>query len=107
MSWFGKKPTADEVVKQQKKEISKTNRGLQRDMRELEREEKRLEMEIKKMAKIGNKQAATQLAKNLIAVRKQKSRNLGTQSKVTGVGHQMTAMNANVKMARSMGTATK
>lgn len=104
---FGKKPTTDEVVKQQKRQMNRTNRDLERDMRQLERQEKQLELEIKKMAKQGNKQAATQLAKNLIAVRKQKSRNLGTQSKVTGIGHQMTAMNANVKMAKSMGTATK
>ena len=104
---FSKKPTSDEVVKQQKREINKTNRGLQRDMRQLERQEKQLEMEIKKMAKLGNKQGATQLAKQLIAVRKQKNRNMGTQSKVTGIGHQMTTMNANVKMAKSMGTATK
>ena len=30
-----------------------------------------------------------------------------TKSKVTGIGHQMTGMQANVKMAESMGTATK
>ena len=104
---FGKKPTNDEVVKQQKRQINKTNRDLQRDTRQLERQEKQLEMEIRKMAKQGNRQAAAQLAKQLIAVRKQKTRNVATSSKVTGIGHQMTTMNANVKMAKSMGTATK
>lgn len=107
MSLFGKKQSTDDVVKQQKRQINKTNRDLQRDMRQLERQEKQLEMDIKKMAKQGNRQAASQLAKQLIAVRKQKTRNTATSSKVTGVGHQITAMNANVKMAKSMGTATK
>merc|ERR1712126_802082 len=92
--------------RQQKRELNKTNRELERDKRALERQEKQLEMEIKKMAKQGNKQACSTLAKQLIQVRKQKNRNM-TSSKVTGVGHQITAMNANVKMASSMGAATK
>lgn len=104
---FGKKPTTEEVAKQQKRELNKTNRDLERDKRKLEREEKQLEMEIKKLAKQGNKQACSTLAKQLIAVRKQKNRNMATSSKVTGVGHQITAMNANVKMAKSMGAATQ
>ena len=104
---FSKKPTTKEVVKQQKRELNKTTRELGRDTKQLERQEKALEIEIKKMAKMGNRQAATQLAKQLIAIRKQKSRNLTTSSKVTGIGHHMTTMQANVKMAESMGTATK
>lgn len=104
---FKKKPTTKEVVRTQKRELNKTNRGLQRDQRQIERQEKALEMEIKKMAKQGNKQAATQLAKQLITLRKQKTRNMVVSSKVTGIGNQMTAMQANVKMGESMGAATK
>jgi len=40
----------------------------------LEREEKKLEMDIKKAAKVGNKQACTVLAKQLVQLRKQKTR---------------------------------
>lgn len=103
---FGKKPTTKEVVKQQKRNLNKTGRELDRDMKQLERQEKQIELEIKKAAKQGNKPLATTLAKQLIAVRKQKNRNLTTKGKVSGIGHQMTAMQANVKMAESMGTAT-
>lgn len=104
---FGKKPTTKEVVKQQKRNLNKTGRELDRDMKQLERQEKALELEIKKAAKQGNKQLATTLAKQLVAIRKQKNRNLTTKSKVSGIGNQMTTMQANVKMAESMGTATK
>jgi len=104
---FGKKPSTKEVVKQQKRSLNKTGRELDRDYKQLERQEKSLEMEIKKAAKQGNKQLATTLAKQLIGIRKQKNRNMTTKSKVTGIGHQMTGMQANVKMAESMGTATK
>ena len=55
---------------------------MERDRRELEREEKKLEAEIKKAAKMGNKQAATVLAKQLINVRKQKTRTYNMTSKV-------------------------
>jgi charged multivesicular body protein 2B len=49
-------------------------RDVERDRRELERDEKKLEMEIKKAAKAGNKQACTVLAKQLVQIRKQKTR---------------------------------
>ena len=50
------------------------NRDVERDRRELERDEKKIEMEIKKAAKAGNKQACTVLAKQLVQLRKQKTR---------------------------------
>ena len=104
---FSKKPTTKEVVKQEKRELNKGDREIEEDTKQSERQEKALEIEIKKMAKMGNKQLATQLAKQLIAIRKQRSRNLTTISKVTGIGNQMTTMQANVNMAESIGTATK
>ena len=62
--------------------MRKVTRDVERDRRELEREEKKLEMEIKKAAKLGNKQAATVLAKQLINVRKQKTRTYAATSRV-------------------------
>ena len=104
---FSKKPSTKEVVKQQKRNLNRTGRELDRDMKQLERQEKALELEIKKAAKLGNKQLATTYAKQLVGIRKQRNRNLTTKTKVSGIGNQMTSMQANVKMAESMGTATK
>lgn len=42
MSFFGKKPTAKEVAKEQKRELKGVERELDRDRVNLEREEKRL-----------------------------------------------------------------
>merc|ERR1711863_103446 len=64
-------------------------------------------MEIKKAAKMGNKQAATVLAKQLINVRKQKTRTYSATSKVQAVGSASKAMGANVKLAETMATTTK
>ncbi|XP_002160596.2 charged multivesicular body protein 2b [Hydra vulgaris] len=104
---FSKKPTPKEVLKQQNREIRKTQREVTRDYSQLERQEKSIEIEIKKAAKQGNKQLATQLAKQLIVIRNQKTRNIGVKSKVTAIGAQMNTMQSNVKMAESIGSATK
>ena len=75
-------PSSLEQLKENDKALRKVTRDVERDRRELEREEKKLEAEIKKAAKMGNKQAATVLAKQLINVRKQKTRTYNMTSKV-------------------------
>ena len=80
---------------------------MERDRRGLEREEKKLEMEIKKAAKQGNKQAMTVLAKQLIQMRKQKTRTYVVQSQIRGANSQSKVMGANVKLAETMGQTTK
>ena len=104
---FSKKPTPKEAARAQKRQINRAQRDMQRDYRGLERQEKAIELEIKKAAKAGNKQLAATYAKQLVQVRKQKNRNLTTTGKMAGIGHQMTAMQSNVAMATSMGTATE
>jgi len=107
MDLFRKKPTVKEQMKENDKALRKVTRDVERDRRELEREEKKLEAEIKKAAKTGNKQAATVLAKQLINVRKQKTRTYGATSKVQAVSSATKAMGANVKLAETMATTTK
>ena len=106
------------------KALRKVTRDVERDRRELEREEKKLEAEIKKAAKMGNKQAATVLAKQLINVRKQKTRTYNMTSKVGSMkrliqdllhqylkvqaaGSTAKAMGANVKMSQAMAETSK
>ena len=62
-------------------------------------------MEIKKAAKQGNKQAATVLAKQLIQMRKQKTRTYVVQSQIRGANSQSKVMGA--KLAETMGQTTK
>jgi charged multivesicular body protein 2B len=69
-------------LRENDKSLRKVTRDVERDRRELEREEKKLEMEIKKAVKLGNKQAATVLAKQLINIRKQKTRTYAATSRV-------------------------
>lgn len=108
MSLFGKKPNVKDQMRANDRQLKKAGRDVERDRRELEREEKKLEAEIKKMAKSpGNQEAVKVLAKQLVAIRKQKTRTYAASSRITGISCQQKAMGANVKLAESMGAATK
>lgn len=107
MSFFSKKPTVEQQLRQNDRTIRKTQRDLERDRSKLEQEEKKLEIEIKKAAKQGNKQACTVLAKQLVNLRKQKTKSYAVGSKVGAIGNQQKLMHSNMKMAGAMGTTTK
>ena len=93
-------------------------------------EEKKLEAEIKKMAKQGNKEACGVLAKQLVNLRKQKTRSYAAGAKMNSIQGfenlkvkniafslslkksffilaQTKIMHTNTKMAQSMGKTTK
>ncbi|RUS71765.1 hypothetical protein EGW08_020469 [Elysia chlorotica] len=105
--WFSKKPTVQEQLRANDRVLRKQTRDIDRDRNALEREEKKIEMEIKKAAKQGNKQAATILAKQLVALRKQKTKSYAMNSKISSIGNQQKLMHSNMKMASAMGTTTK
>ncbi|GFS22761.1 charged multivesicular body protein 2b [Elysia marginata] len=105
--WFSKKPTVQEQMRANDRVLRKQTRDIDRDRHALEREEKKIEMEIKKAAKQGNKQAATILAKQLVNIRKQKTKSYAMNSKISAIGNQQKLMHSNMKMASAMGTTTK
>ncbi|KAG1677316.1 Charged multivesicular body protein 2b [Nymphon striatum] len=107
MNIFGKKPTMKEQLRANDRALKKTTRDIEKDRRELERQEKQLEMEIKKAAKLGNKQACTVLAKQLVQIRKQKTRTYSATSKIQSIGAQSKSMASNVKLAGAMGETAK
>lgn len=59
------------------------------------------------MAKTGNKEACKVLAKQLVQLRKQKSRTYAVSSKVTSMSTQTKVMNSQMKMAGAMSTTAK
>ncbi|XP_022920596.1 charged multivesicular body protein 2b [Onthophagus taurus] len=104
---WNSKPNQREEQRKVDRQLRKTGRDLERDKRELEREEKKIELEIKRLAAAGNKEGCAILAKQLIQLRKQKTRVFAMNSKIQGVGIQSKNMQANVKLANTMGLASK
>ncbi|CAH2096321.1 unnamed protein product [Euphydryas editha] len=107
MNFFKKAPTVKEQQRQNDRELRKATRDLERDKLALEREEKKLEMEIKKMAKEGDNEGCKILAKQLVQLRKQKTRIYAANSKISSVQINNKAMGANIAIAGAMGTTAK
>jgi len=107
MDFFKKAPTVKEQQRENDKILRKAGREIERDRQALEREEKKIEMEIKKLAKEGNNESCILLAKQLVQLRKQKTRFYAANSKITSVGMQNKAMGANIALAGAMRTASK
>lgn len=107
MASLFKKKTVDDIIKEQSKELRGTQRQITRDRTALERQERQLETEIKKMAKTGNREALKILAKQLVQVRKQKTRTYAVSSKVTSMKTQTQVMNSQMKMAGAMSSTAK
>lgn len=108
---LGKKQAPPMSTKDQLRGQQKAIRGAQRqltkDQQQLERQEKQLEAEIKRAAKQGNKQLLNILAKQLVALRKQKTRSMVVNSKVTGIGHQLKVAQTTSTMAGAIGASTR
>ncbi|XP_067118763.1 charged multivesicular body protein 2b [Centruroides vittatus] len=107
MSLFTKKLTPKEQMREQQKILRRAQRDLDRDKRDLDRQEKQLELEIKKAAKRGDKTTCTILAKQLVQVRKQKTRNITAGSKILGVSAQTKSIQANAGLASAMSKTSK
>lgn len=104
---FGKKPTPEEQQRGTDRALRKVGRDIERDRRGLDKEEKKLELEIKKLAKEGNHEGCKILAKQLIQLRKQKTRTYAASSKVQSIGVSNKTMGANIKLANAMSTTAK
>lgn len=89
------------------RELRRAGRDIERERRKLEVEEKKLEAEIKKLAAQGNKEGCALLAKQLIQLRKQKTRTYAANSKITSIGFQNKAMTSNIALTDAMATTSK
>jgi hypothetical protein len=85
---FFKKEDPKETTRTNDRQIRRTGRDLGHDYKQLERREKELEGEIKKLAKTNQIGACKVLAKQLVQIRDQKTKNIAMNAKITSVGHQ-------------------
>lgn len=59
------------------------------------------------MAKEGNKQACVILAKQLVQLRNQQTRNVAASARITGIKTHTQVMASNIKLGEAMKTTTK
>ncbi|XP_060652537.1 charged multivesicular body protein 2b-B [Drosophila sulfurigaster albostrigata] len=104
---FGKKPTVKEQQRENDRSLRKATRDIERERRKLEEEEKKLMLDIKRNAASGNNDACRILAKQLVEIRKQKSRSYAASGKIQSIGYQNKNMGANIALGEAMGTTAK
>jgi len=104
---FGKPKDAKEVIRDQQRDLKRVQRELDRDRVQLERQEKEIMSQIKKAAKDGNTTQAKALAKNLIRVRNQQTKNLSVKGSISSIGHRVTTVQSQQVLAKGIGSATK
>ncbi|KAI1718706.1 snf7 domain-containing protein [Ditylenchus destructor] len=104
---FGNKPTEREQARADEKQLRTANRGLSTDLRQLELKEKQLEAEIKKLAKAGHKDACKVLAKQLVQIRQQKTKNINTSATISSVSSKNRQMRSMNNMSKAMGSAAQ
>ncbi|KAI1722189.1 snf7 domain-containing protein [Ditylenchus destructor] len=104
---FGNKPTEREQARTDEKQLRTANRGLSTDFRQLELKEKQLEAEIKKLAKAGHKDACKVLAKQLVQIRQQKTKNINTSATISSVSSKNRQMRSMNNMSKAIGSAAQ
>ncbi|CAG2101109.1 unnamed protein product, partial [Medioppia subpectinata] len=107
MNFFSKKQTPDQMMRSQNRELRKAQRDVQRSRTDIEKQEKQLEMEIKKAAKEGNRDLCATLAKQLVQLRKSKTRTVAVGANIGAIGSKSKIIQANNKMAEAMAATTK
>lgn len=104
---FGKPKTQQEVLRENKRGLTRNQRDLDREIQRLDREEKKLQLEIKSLVKKGQNGAAKTLAKEIVRIRQQKEKIYKMRGQLGAVSTRTTTMAAQQKVAKSMGTATR
>ncbi|KAG9445709.1 hypothetical protein H6P81_011837 [Aristolochia fimbriata] len=106
MNIFTKKPTAKEVMRSSKREMTNATRGIEREIAMLQSEEKKLVAEIKRTAKTGNEAATKILARQLVRLRQQIANLQGSRAQMRGIATHTQAMHANTSVAAGMKSAS-
>eukprot|EP00802_Teleaulax_amphioxeia_P017245 Tamp_17395.p1 GENE.Tamp_17395~~Tamp_17395.p1 ORF type:complete len:214 (+),score=77.36 Tamp_17395:72-644(+) len=103
MQFFGKKkPDAKEVLKQETRNMKRTEREIERERLGLQRQEQKLIAEVKKAAKDGQTGAVKTLAKQLVQTRNAMARMGMMKSQVSGAATQMKLNHTQASMAQSL-----
>jgi len=104
---FGKQKTLKEVIREQKRMVSRSIRSLEREKAGMAREEQKLVQEIKKLAKQNQIKSVKIMAKDLVRMRKHQEKFTGLIANLRAVSLQMTTMSTTVQMTQSMKGCTR
>mmetsp|Transcript_22181 Transcript_22181/g.37144 ORF Transcript_22181/g.37144 Transcript_22181/m.37144 type:complete len:212 (+) Transcript_22181:86-721(+) len=100
-------PTPQEIARQSKKDLKRSDRELEREIAKLKRDELQIEQDIRNQLKRGQQDAARRLAKELVRNRDQQEKMKAAQTRLSAVSHRTTSVAASATLGSAMGTATR
>ncbi|CAD7694980.1 unnamed protein product [Ostreobium quekettii] len=104
---FGKKKSPAELLRENKRNLDKAIRELDRERQALQNQEKKLIAEIKKTAKQGQMEAVKVMAKSLVRNRHAVTNMFGLKSQLQAVSLRIQTLKSTQAMADAMRGATK
>lgn len=104
---FGDEKTLKQIVREQKRNVEKGIRALDREKAGLQRQEQKLIADIKKAAKANQMNSVKIMAKDLVRIRKHQEKFTGLTAQLRAVSLQMTQMQSTQILAESMKNAAK
>lgn len=104
---FGKEVPLKEILRENKRMITRAVRELDRERAQLEREEKRLTVEIKKMAKEQQMGAVKILAKDLVRTRTHVTKFIEMRSQLQSCALKLQTVKSHEAMSSAMKATTK
>jgi charged multivesicular body protein 2A len=108
MSWlFGKKKTPKELLRENKRQLDRAIRDIDRERMSLQSQEKKLIVEMKKMAKGNQNDAVKVMAKSLIRMRHNITKYYTVKSQLQAVSMRMQTLKASQAMGDAMKGVTK
>eukprot|EP00003_Mantamonas_plastica_P007418 TRINITY_DN1622_c0_g2_i9.p1 TRINITY_DN1622_c0_g2~~TRINITY_DN1622_c0_g2_i9.p1 ORF type:complete len:332 (-),score=143.79 TRINITY_DN1622_c0_g2_i9:20-1015(-) len=108
MDWlFGKKPTPEEILKENKKLVRRSIRDIERETRRLETSEKKMVKEIKGLAEDGKEKVLKIKVKDLVRTRRQIQKFGRMVVNLEAVKIKLETLNATQNMGKAMAGATK
>jgi len=96
-----------QVLREQKRNVDRATRSLDRERAQLERQEKTMIMDIKKNAKAGQMKSVKSMAKDLVRIRKHQEKFVNLTAQLRAIGLQMTAMASTQQLTESVKGVTK
>jgi len=108
MSWlFGKKKSPKEILRENKRQLDRAIRDIDRERMSLQSQERKLIVEMKKMAKNNQNDAVKVMAKSLIRMRHNITKYYTVKSQLQAVSMRMQTLKASQSMADAMKGVTK
>jgi len=104
---FGKAKPLKEILRENKRNITRAIRELDRERAGLEREEKKLIADIKKQAKEGQMKSVKIMAKDLVRTRQYITKFIEMRSHLQGAAIKLQTVKSHQAMAESMGSVAK